>query len=239
MGTAVGRGLLFALFCLAKALHMGVFALLGGLLCGPPGPMPAVAALWVAIEVTHGSLGFAWLTLGNAGIDMGVPMRLAPFTGVYGLSFVFAMMSAALALALLRRPRWNWRGWRLLPLLILLPRLPDSQRGRASGASGAAEHLRHRGVDPADFRGRTERAAGDPFVAAVMSDRSQPPQLLVWPEVPAPFYDDDPEYLRLARQSRARHAHIFPGGVVGHRADGGPLNSALLVAPIGRSREPL
>ena len=54
------------------------------------GGVPAVAALWVAIEVTHGPLGFAWLALGNAGIDMGVPMRLAPFTGVYGLSFVFA-----------------------------------------------------------------------------------------------------------------------------------------------------
>ena len=93
---------LFPLFCLAKALHMGVFALLAGILMRRWWAVPAVAALWVAIEATHGPLGFAWLALGNAGIDMGVPMRLAPFTGVYGLSFVFAMMAAALALALLR-----------------------------------------------------------------------------------------------------------------------------------------
>jgi len=46
--------------------------------------VPTVSAAWVAVEVTHGPLGFAWLTLGNAGIDMGIPLRLAPFTGVYG-----------------------------------------------------------------------------------------------------------------------------------------------------------
>ena len=84
-----------------KALHMGVFALLAGILMRRWWAMPAVAALWVAIEGTHGSLGFAWLELGNAGIDMGLPMRLAPYTGVYGLSFVFMMMATALALAVL------------------------------------------------------------------------------------------------------------------------------------------
>ena len=92
--------------------------------------IPGVAALWVAVEVTHGSLGFAWLALGNAGIDMSVPMRLAPFTGVYGLSFVFVMLSAALALAFLRRPRWQLAWLVPLPLMILLPRLPDFQPGQ-------------------------------------------------------------------------------------------------------------
>ena len=52
--------------------------------------LPAVAALWVGLERTHGTFGFAWLALGNAGINMSVPLRLAPFVGVYGLSFVFA-----------------------------------------------------------------------------------------------------------------------------------------------------
>src|SRR6185503_2400188 len=72
---------------------------------------------------------FAWLALGNAGIEMGIPMRLAPYTGVYGLSFVFAMMAAAVALAVLRRPRRQLLWVVVLPLLILLPQLPDFQRG--------------------------------------------------------------------------------------------------------------
>ena len=62
----------FLLFCSAKALHMGVFAWLAGILMRRWWAVPAVAALWVAVEATHGSLGFAWLALGNAGIDMGV-----------------------------------------------------------------------------------------------------------------------------------------------------------------------
>ena len=126
---------MFLLFCVAKALHMGVFALLAGMLMRRWWAAPAVAALWVAVEVTHGSLGFAWLALGNAGIDMGVPMRLAPFTGVYGLSFVFAMMAAALALAVLRRPRVELL-W-LAPILLLVAAAATAPAG-ARARDGAA-----------------------------------------------------------------------------------------------------
>ena len=126
----VAGGAVFILFCLYKGLHMGVFALVAGIAMRSPGAIPGVSALWVAIEVTHGPLAFAWLPLGNAGIDMGVPMRLAPYTGVYGLSFVFVMMSMGLALAVLRRPRRQLTWLLPLPLLILLPRLPDFQPGK-------------------------------------------------------------------------------------------------------------
>ena len=80
----------FMLFSITKALHLAFFALLAGVLMRRWWAIPAVAALWVAIEVTHGPLGFAWLALGNAGVDMGVPLRLAPIMGVYGISFVLA-----------------------------------------------------------------------------------------------------------------------------------------------------
>ena len=59
--------------------------------------IPVVAALWTGLERTHGDLGFAWLCLGNAGIDMALPLRLAPWVGVYGLSFLFTMMAAGAA----------------------------------------------------------------------------------------------------------------------------------------------
>src|SRR5215831_6073900 len=78
---------LLGLFCLAKAIHMGVFALLAGWAMRLSWAAVAVPAAWVAIEWTHGPFGFAWLDLGNAGIDMSVLLRLAPVTGVYGLSF--------------------------------------------------------------------------------------------------------------------------------------------------------
>ena len=78
-----------------------------------------------------------------------------------------------------------------------------------------------------------ERGLAYLSLRTVMADRSQAPQLLVWPEVPAPFYADDPDYLQLAANLARVTRTYFLGGVVGHRADGGLLNSALLVAPSG------
>ncbi|MCX6619565.1 MAG: apolipoprotein N-acyltransferase, partial [Acidobacteria bacterium] len=57
MGEWGGWGV-FLLFSLAKALHMGAFAALAGLLLPARWAIPAVAALWVAIERTHAPLGF-------------------------------------------------------------------------------------------------------------------------------------------------------------------------------------
>src|SRR5581483_11820626 len=63
LGQAAGWAV-FLLFSVTKALHMGVFAALAGTLMRRWWAAPAVAALWVAIEWTHGPLGFAWLDLG-------------------------------------------------------------------------------------------------------------------------------------------------------------------------------
>ena len=60
MGDAVGWAV-FTLFALAKGLHMAAFALLAGFLIRRWWATPAIAALWVAVESTHGFFGFAWL----------------------------------------------------------------------------------------------------------------------------------------------------------------------------------
>src|SRR5579884_424969 len=86
MGRWGGWGT-FLLFCVLKAIHLGVFAMLAAVVLPHSYAIPAVAALWTGIERTHADFGFAWLTLGNAGIDMALPLRLAPWVGVYGLSF--------------------------------------------------------------------------------------------------------------------------------------------------------
>ena len=125
MGIWGGWGC-FVLFALYKGLHLGVFSWLAGPLMRRAYALPAVAALWTGVERTHGTFAFAWLDLGNAGVDMSVPLRLAPFVGVYGISFVFALTAAALACVLLRYPRV-----RLLPLagvVLLLAIAPDSAR---------------------------------------------------------------------------------------------------------------
>ncbi len=109
------------LFALAKGLHLAAFSWLAGPIMRRLWAVPALAALWTGLERTHGPLGFAWLALGNAGIDMPFPLRLAPVTGVYGLSFLFAAIACVASRVLLKQGRREWL-W-LLPC-ALLPLLP-------------------------------------------------------------------------------------------------------------------
>jgi len=223
----------FLLFCVAKALHMGVFALLAGILVWRWWAIPSVAALWVAVEVTHGPLGFAWLALGNAGIDMSVPLRLAPFTGVYGLSFVFMMMATALAGAVLRRPRRELLWLPPILLLVFLPPLPPAQRGRDT-ALLVQSNISETEQWTAQSLDQMERQQVMLTVRSALAETRQPPSLIAWPEVPAPFYYyEDANFRNYADQlARATNAYLLMG-IVAHTPGGAPLNSATLVSPEG------
>jgi apolipoprotein N-acyltransferase len=231
VGDVVGWALLL-LFCAAKALHLGVFAIFAGMLMRRWWAAPAVAALWVAVEATHGSLGFAWLALGNAGIDMAVPLRLAPFTGVYGISFVFAMMAAALALAAMRRPRRELLWLAPILLLLLLPPMPPAERGREA-ALLVQPNISETEQWTAESLGRLKQRQVMLSLRGALAE-AQPPSIIAWPEVPAPFYySEDAEFRDYVNNlARAAKAYVLLG-VVAHTPGGGPVNSAALVSPEG------
>ena len=232
LGDAAGWAV-FSLFALAKGLHMAVFAVLAGILMRRWWAAPSVAALWVAVEVTHGPLGFAWLTLGNAGIDMGIPLRLAPFTGVYGISFVFALMAAALALAILRRPRRELLWLAPLLLLVLLPRMPEARRG-AHTALLVQPDISETEEWTTDSLDRMIRHQVGLTLTSALSQTAQPPEIVVWPEVPAPFYYFEDERFRNYVDNLARLARAYLLiGIVAHAPSGAPLNSAELISPAG------
>jgi apolipoprotein N-acyltransferase len=223
----------FLLFAVAKALHLGVFGALAGVLMRRWWAVPSVAALWVAVEVTHGPLGFAWLALGNAGIDMGLPMRLAPFTGVYGISFVFAMMAAALALAVLRRPRVELLWLAPVLLLTLLPKLPPVERGQET-----ALLVQPRISETEQWTAESVYAMKQRQVVlslrGALAGPGPPPSIIVWPEVPAPLYYFDDAVLRVYVDNLARAAKAYVLlGIVARAPGGAPLNSAVLVSPEG------
>jgi apolipoprotein N-acyltransferase len=231
--AAAGGWALFLLFCLAKAVHMGVFALLAGILMRGWWAVPAVAALWTAIESTHGFFGFAWLALGNAGISMELPLRLAPYTGVWGLSFVFAAMGAALALALLRRPRVELLWLVLLPFLVFLPPLPAVHRGQDTALLVQPNISETADWTPQSLD-RSEQEQLSLSLQGALLHPNHPPSIIVWPEVPEPFYYfDDPHFRTyIDNLARATRAYILLG-TVAHTAQDAPLNSAALVSPEG------
>jgi apolipoprotein N-acyltransferase len=215
----------FVLFAAIKGLHLAVFACLAGFLIPKAWAVPAVAALWAGLERTHGLLGFTWLELGNAGIDMPVPMRLAPITGVYGLSFTFAMLGCAVALVVLRRARAHIAWLLALPLLLTLPRGPARDRG-PEGALLIQPNIDTEMNWTTETLRQVERELG--VLSHVRNER-----LIIWPEVPAPFYPSDREFAGyVAGVARTNRAHFLFGGVAYNPARA-PLNSAFLVDPSG------
>jgi apolipoprotein N-acyltransferase len=188
--------------------------------------IPAIAALWTGIERLHSYTGFTWLDLGNAGISMPLPMRLAPVTGVYGISFLFAMLGCALAVVILRRPRRELLWLAVLPVLLILPRAP-----RLAGGSRQALVVQ----PDVDTEMKWTRENLDLIEQKLALLSRQPgADLIVWPEVPAPFYVDDQGFLayleRVARDGKA----TFLAGVVAYTPARMPLNSAIMIDPSGK-----
>jgi apolipoprotein N-acyltransferase len=215
----------FLLFCVLKALHLAVFAGLVSWLMHRSYALVGVPLLWVGLERTHGTFGFAWLALGNAGIDMSYPLRLAPFVGVYGLSFLFALLATALACVALRRPRRWLLPLALLLLLPLLPRIPEAEPATERAL------VVQPNVDPEQQWTEAYRRSFEAHLIRVSI--AVPVRLVVWPELPAPLYFfDDPEFADAARELAIRQRH-FLFGTVAYTANKEPLNSAVLLGPDG------
>jgi len=222
------------LFAAAKGLHCGVFAWLAGSVIKRPWAIPAIAALWTGIERTHSTFGFAWLTLGNAGIAMALPLRAAPVLGVYGLSFIFAALACGIALVALRRDRKQLLWLLFLPLLWALPTVEP----RPAKAQRAVSMQTNIAAD-AKWSEATLRHTLDELSMATLAEATDPqrvkPALLLWPEAPAPFYYyEDPQFrLRVSELTRMSGTPFLFGGVA-HTSDHEPLNSAILVGADSR-----
>lgn len=232
--NAPAAAAIFVGFFLAKGLHLGLFVMLAGPLMRQPWALPAVAALWVAIEGTHQYLGFTWLLLGNAAVSMEVVARLAPFTGVYGPSFVLAAINVGLTLLIMRRPRLEWAGLALLPALFLLPRLPDGETGDRYA----------RLVQPAvntqsiiDGWTPAENQAHLRLMEELSTGGDVQPDLLIWPEYSVPLYYFDvagwPDFV--AHIAQTVDAPFIFNAIAFKQVDGvrRPLNSALTVDASG------
>ena len=212
---------------------MAVFTALAGWLMESRWAALSVPALWVGLERTHGEFGFQWLLLGNAGIDMGIPLRLAPLVGVYGVSFVFAMLATGLALAALRRRRSELAPVGALLLLFLIPPLPTVEPPRQQAAALQPNVPQDARWDEASLARLIQRVFKASLGAAI--DPSLPkPDLILWPESPAPFFfQSDPVFTDEARRlARATRTH-FLFGAVAYSDRQEQLNAALMLNPSG------
>src|SRR5271166_5238745 len=229
MGRWGGWGT-FALFCVLKALHLALFSLLAAVLIPTRYAIPALAALWTGIERTHGTFGFAWLTLGNAGIDMPLPLRVAPFAGVYGISFVFAIISAVVALLILRRGRRNLYWLAIIPGMLLLPELPARET-----ATQTALVLQPNMPEEKEWTFEAVTKEREHIIRESLDAAEQShPKLIIWPESPGPlYYYRDPRFHEEATGLAERTHSYFLFGTVAETREGAPLNSAVVLRPDG------
>lgn len=185
--------------------------------------------------------GFPWATLGYAQHENSALLALAPFTGVYGLSFVTVLGGAALA-DLVRR---GWKARSAIAALVVVALV----LAVGASTSGAPDESDLPQVRIAVLQGNVDQGQKwDVDLAALILEEyarlaraaaAQGAEWIVWPESAVPgLIDVDPELRRrlaaLARETGA--THIL--GAVGFRQPPGAarpefFDSAVVVDATG------
>ena len=111
LDKAVAAGIL-VLFCLYLGIYHALFGAIVSAIrrtrLGMRGSLFLSPFAWVAVELARARItGFPWDLLGVTQVDNPVLMHLVPWAGVYGASFVIALVNA-LWLVRLRLPERRW-----------------------------------------------------------------------------------------------------------------------------------
>jgi apolipoprotein N-acyltransferase len=248
VNTPAGIGILI-LFCLYLALYHGLFGLLSSLLIGSsPFNLRALLlspVVWVAVELARTRItGFPWDLLGTTQVD-NIPLsRIASVTGVYGLSFEIVLVNAAFAAAFLvqREKRKRLVLATIVAAAVLqvgrlvpVPAIPADHTAVLvqanvpilEGSNWTKEYFNQ------TLRDLTE-------VSLDSHGSPSRPDLIVWPENPAPFYTSDPLFREaVSNVARQSSAWVLVGSIGIRNASATPeqpteiYNSASLVSSNG------
>jgi len=193
--------------------------------------------LWVALELAGARItSVPWDQLGYSQVDNGVLNGLPQWTGAYGVSFLVVLINAEiLRRFMLPSLRRRFVGFLWISPFVLLfalgflawrPKMPPTSATavliqpnldveHTGYWSGPGEYERH----IANFiKLGGERCgpyvAGMPQTGAATVDEScyknPPPGLIVWPESPAPFFEQDPRFKSaMAEVAQADQAPII------------------------------
>lgn len=210
--------------------------------------------LWVSLEMYRTWLpevSFPWNLLGYPAAANIALVQLTTITGIYGLTFVVAAFNALLAwcdAATTQPPRRRLAALIGATALVLLvmgagPRFVPNA---VANHTARAVQLNFPEADeyPVDwFAANTSNMEQIERLSLAPSDHH--PDLLVWPEAPAPFSYQDVRFARLATDLAIQFRHPFIVGVIEWKPQtvsmGGsrhvilePYNSALMFDAQGR-----
>jgi apolipoprotein N-acyltransferase len=265
VGAAGSVGILI-LYSLVLGLYFGVFGLVIALLRKSSGgnrwPLAMAPFVWVGLEFAASRItSVPWDQLGYSQVDNFLLTRLAPWTGVYGISVVLMAGNAVFAAASLSKPgQIRLRlvlGGAILALGLqmgsyVVPRPAPTQATAVllqENLSVNEDHL-WVGQDWDDntgaFRGLSLRTCG-PYYIGVPGPMAQVvtpqcpatptlPNLIAWPEAPAPFRERDERFHALmSALAKEVHAPVIAGNIGSDREVNTYVdyNSAEFVTPDG------
>ncbi len=245
---AMQAGAVFALVIVATSLFHAAFAAVVAWL-GEGAPERACLAspfLWVAMEfgMMHlPAIGFPWNLLGYVAAGNLALVQLTTVTGIFGLSVLVAAYNGLAAWAVLQiSNRKNsalklWAGTTAALLLIGLA-------GPRFVPHAAGDHVAHlvqtnfpvsNGFPPNWMQ--VHAAEMDQLEAISIGAAQKIPGIVVWPEVPAPFSLQDPNFQSRAARIARGAGGGFLVGVIDWKPLGngrlGATNSAALLGPRG------
>ena len=243
--------LLLTGFSLVLGLYFGLFglgiALVRQATGSTKGALAAAPVLWAALELAASRItSVPWDQLGYSQVDNLIVNRLAPWTGVYGISFLLVAVNALLAGGLVIErcpPRPFWQGrrpWGIVGAVLMVglsqgvlvspvnpapsaaavlvqPNLDVGDESRWDGPGEWDQHI-------ADFTRLAQEQcktyiAGIPQTSASNGEIVCPPyathpDLVVWPESPAPFEETDPRFEKAVKTlAQTVHAPLIVGNI--------------------------
>ena len=198
---------------------------------GPRGLLLA-APLWVTVELLRAHFffsGFPWMLSGYALVPYAGILQTVTWTGIYGLSFIATAVNSAIAWGILHRSKaWLGGAAAAIGICWFLPII-----GETRPRDPIAVRLVQTNI-PLDQPWQKPAAGELLDELAVLSTRDDAkPQLVVWPETPAPFYlKEDPDFRsRMQQIARKLRAYFLVGYIDAIGED--PSNSAALLSPSG------
>ncbi|HEX4154596.1 MAG TPA: apolipoprotein N-acyltransferase [Acidobacteriaceae bacterium] len=205
--ASVGVLILFALYL---GLYLALFGFIFGVLRRVWSVRVALLSaplLWVAVEFARARItGFPWDLLGYTQVDNLLLTRMVPWTGVFGLSLLIAIVNMLWTL-----PAAKIRRQIAIPGVVVAALAagaatwiefhPPYVAPAATSASAILlqENLSvgaglEKGTESKDAMLNSFAALSrHPSVTSTFTNM-QKPQLIVWPESPASFLDSDPAY---------------------------------------------
>jgi apolipoprotein N-acyltransferase len=216
--------------------------------------LAAAPVLWAALELVGARFtSVPWDQLGYSQVDNGLVNRLAPWTGVYGISLLLVAVNALIAGGMLldcrRIRRFSDRqmagvagvvlmccgalGATFAPELpaptakamLIQPNLDVSGTGYWAGPGEWDEHM----AEFAQLAGEECKGyiAGIPQTGAPPGQTLCPPHakwpdLVVWPESPAPYFEEDRRFrTSMATVARAEKAPVIVSGIGSQAGENG------------------